>query len=179
MTPGSVARRYARAVYELAQEDNSVAATGAALQEVAAAVGEVTPDALRPGLLSAEARSAIGNKLSAAIGQGSMFGKFLAVVADADRLDQLQGVSEWFQRIDDEAAGRVRARITAADELNPTDRASIRESIAAVTKREVVEEVEVDPGLVGGIRVEVEGRVFDGTVKTRLARLAARMSGEA
>lgn len=179
MASGSVAKRYARAVYELALEDGAVAETGEALAEISAAVGLVDVDALRPGLLSPDARLAIASKVGAAIGEASMLAKFLAVLAESDRLDQLPGISEWFQRIDDEAAGRVRAKFLVADQLDDAARDSIKKMIGAVVGREVIEEVEVDSTLVGGVRVEVEGRVFDGTVKTRLERLAARMSGEA
>ena len=35
-----------------------------------------------------------------------------------------------------------------------------------------------DEELLGGVIVEIEGRVYDGSVRTRLARLAARMSGD-
>jgi F0F1-type ATP synthase delta subunit len=38
--------------------------------------------------------------------------------------------------------------------------------------------VKTDEELLGGVVVELEGRVYDGSIRTRLARLAARMSGE-
>jgi hypothetical protein len=40
-----------------------------------------------------------------------------------------------------------------------------------------VADVAVDPALLGGAVVELEGRVYDGSVKTALARLASRMAG--
>ena len=39
--------------------------------------------------------------------------------------------------------------------------------------------VTVDPDLIGGVMLDASGTVYDGSVKTQLARLADRMAGTA
>jgi hypothetical protein len=48
-----------------------------------------------------------------------------------------------------------------------------------VAKREIVTHVTTDPSLLGGAVVELDGRVYDGSIRTALARLASRMAGSA
>ena len=78
----------------------------------------------------------------------------------------------------DEEAGRVRASITTAAEPAAEDLDSIIATFRKTAGRDVVAEVKTDEELLGGVVVELEGRVYDGSIRTRLARLAARMSGE-
>ena len=174
---GSVARRYAKALYELATEDKAVAEIGAALREVATAVTEIGPEPLREGALDTDARTAIGEAFAAKVGRDGTFGKFLKLVADRDRLARLPEIAQWYAKLADEAAGRVDLAITAAGTLAEPQIEAIRAAFSEIAKREAVPRIEIDPELLGGAIVELDGRVYDGSVRTALARLAARMAG--
>lgn len=177
MTPGSAARRYARALYELAREEGRLDDSAAALAAVADAVAAAPAGVLVPGVLGGDARAKLGAALAAPFGSETTFGKFLRLMAARDRLSELPGVYHWFVKRLDEDAGRVRASITAASQPSAEELESILATFRRVAGREVVAEVTTDDGLLGGAIVEVEGRVYDGSVRTRLTRLAARMSG--
>ena len=177
MTAGSVARRYAKALYELATEDNAVGEIGAALSEVAKAVSEIGADALREEALDADARSAIGNALAAKVGRDGTLGKFFKLVADRDRLGRLPQIAQWYAKLADEAAGRVEVGITAAGKLAEPQIEAIRAAFKQIAKREVVARIDTDPELLGGAIVELDGRVYDGSIRSALARLASRMAG--
>jgi F-type H+-transporting ATPase subunit delta len=177
MTAGSVARRYAKALYELATEDKAVVEIGAALSEVGAAVSEAGADALREGALDADARSAIGDALAGKVGRDGTLGKFLKLVADRDRLGRLPEIAQWYAKLADEAAGRVEVSITAAGALAEPQVEAIRAAFKKIAKREIVARIDTDAEILGGAIVELDGRVYDGSVRTALARLAARMAG--
>ena len=177
MTSGSVARRYAKALYELAAEEKAIVEIGAALREIATAVTELGPDALREGALDADARNAIGEALAGKVGRDATLGKFLKLVAQRDRLARLPEIAQWYAKLADEAAGRVELAITAAGKLAEPQIEAIRAAFSHIAKREVVPRVDTDPELLGGAIVELDGRVYDGSVRTALARLAARMAG--
>ena len=115
--------------------------------------------------------------LAQRVGAQSLLGRFVRVVAANDRLGQLPQVAQWYQRLEDDAAGRVRLEVTSAAALSDADLEALRAAFRKIVNRDVVAVVSTDPELIGGAVVEVEGRVYDGSLKTALARLAARMAG--
>jgi len=178
MTPGSIARRYARALYDLAVADGNIAETGESLGEVSSALAGAA-DELRPGSLSTEQRQKLGASIARPFGGSSTFRKFIQLVAVRDRLAEMAGIAHWFERFQDEAAGRVRLKVRSPEQLSGEAADAISQTFSKVAGKDVLTEQEVDAGLLGGAVVELEGRVFDGSVKTKLARMAARMAGEA
>jgi F-type H+-transporting ATPase subunit delta len=177
VTPGAIARRYGRALFELAVEANSVAEVGAGLSELATAIGSLDQASLAPGFLSAAQRDSLGRVLVASIGPQSTLGAFVGVLVHNDRLDQLPAIRNSFEKFEDAAAARVRAVVRSASLLAEPERAALREKFEAITGRRVLETAEVDPSLLGGVTVEAEGRVYDGSIRTQLARLERRMAG--
>src|SRR5688572_29251655 len=177
MTSGSVARRYARALYDLAREESAIEAIGIALAELSEAVAATGEEAVGEGVLDHDVRTRIGQALAARVGSESLLGRFLQVVADRDRLAQLPAIAQWYRRMEDEAAGRVRLDVTSASALADAELDAIRAVFRKIVNRDVVTVVSTDPDLLGGAVVEVEGRVYDGSLKTALSRLAARMAG--
>ena len=67
--------------------------------------------------------------------------------------------------------------VRSAAPLADSELAALRGKFEAITGRQVLETAEVDPSLLGGVTVETEGRVYDGSIRTQLARLERRMAG--
>ncbi len=177
MTPGSVGRRYGKALFELATEAGEVDAVGLALAELASAVSSLEEGSLAPGLLTEDQRQQLAKALVLRVGGDSLLGRFLGVLAANDRLDQLPRIRETYEKLEDAAASRVRARIRSAFPLSADERTALRKKFETITGRQVVDTAEVDPSLLGGVTVETEGRVYDGSVRTQLARLERQMAG--
>lgn len=178
MTPGSAARRYARALHDLAREEGNVVEVASALREIAEAVQGAAERTLSPGALDADSRARLGSALAAPLGADTTLGKFLRLVAERDRISELPGVYYWFLKQLDEDEGRVRASITTAAVPTAEELDAIVATFRRGAGRDVIAEVTTDESLLGGVIVELEGRVYDGSIRTRLVRLAARMSGE-
>jgi F-type H+-transporting ATPase subunit delta len=178
MTPGSIARRYARALYDLATAEGNADEVGGFLTAVAGAVSDAGDD-LMPGVLATEERQKLGASLARPFGTDSTFGKFVQLVALRDRLNEMPGIDHWFLRYQDEAAGRVRLKVCTPEQLSTEASDSIIRTFSKVAGKEILAETTVDPSLLGGAVVELEGRVFDGSIKTKLARMAAKMAGDA
>ena len=177
MTPGSVSRRYARALYQLATEERAGEAVGAGLKEVASAIEQLGVEQVSEGVLELDARRAIGETLASKVGKDTTLAKFLLLAAERDRIGRLPEIARWYARMEDDAAGRVQLSITTAAELAEPEIAAIRDAFRPVAKREIVAHVTTDPSLLGGAVVELDGRVYDGSIRTALARLASRMAG--
>jgi len=177
MTPGSVSRRYAKALFELAREEGGIDEIGTALAQLAEAVGSIDEAQLAPGVLSHEVRQRIGAALTEKVGVHSTIGKFVRLVAERDRLVILPQVHRWYRRLQDQAAGRVRLRVTSAAGLGDAVVEEIAAAFEKQTNRHVIAETQLDADLIGGVVAEIEGRVYDGSVRTRLQMLSVRMAG--
>lgn len=174
---GAIARRYGRALFELAGEAGNVEEVGATLAELAGAVESLDAGSLAPGLLSLEQRQQLVTSLVARSGGDSVMAKFLGVLATNDRLDQLPGIREQYEKLEDAAAGRVRILVRSAKPLSDAERTALRDRFERITGKKVLDKVEVQEDLLGGVTVEAEGRVYDGSIRTQLARLERRMAG--
>ena len=98
--------------------------------------------------------------------------------------DQLGELARRFSEIAEAERGVVVAEVTTAIELDDALRAKLVKQIAAAVGRPVTLREQVDGSILGGIRINVAGRVLDGTVASQLdsvrqALTTARQGGEA
>ncbi len=181
MISGAAARRYARALFSLAGEENRVQETGQDLAQLADGLGQLEGDPLAAGRMGLTQRQQIAAAMVAGAGEGSTIGRFVRLLAKKDRLAELPAIDECYRAMEDEVEGRVRIAVRSASELTTDELDSIAQRFADLaggrTGGTVLPELEVDPELLGGVEVEVQGRVFDGSVRTRLRRLARSMGG--
>ncbi|NLG24221.1 MAG: F0F1 ATP synthase subunit delta [Clostridiales bacterium] len=62
--------------------------------------------------------------------------------------------------------------------LAESDVASLEQTFAARLREDVRLTQRVDPSLLGGVRVELAGRVYDGSLKNQLARIRRALAAE-
>jgi F-type H+-transporting ATPase subunit delta len=98
-------------------------------------------------------------------------GRFLGLLLSKGRLCYLGQIEENYQRQADDLSGILRAKITAASELDDLQQQAIALSLEKQTGKQVAVSVEVDVSLIGGLKAEIGGRLFDGSVKTQLKRI--------
>lgn len=91
--------------------------------------------------------------------------------AVAENRGQLTGHLDWLAQRVAEERGRRNAMVSSAVELRPEQRQQLAESLARLTGRRVALQTEVDPDLLGGLRVVVGDTVLDGTVRRRLEQV--------
>jgi len=72
---------------------------------------------------------------------------------------------------------RVRATLTSAAPLSPEQLDAIVTALGRQTGRTVLVEQQADPQLLGGLVVDVEGKVYDGSLRTQLEALATSIAG--
>ena len=177
MSSGSVARRYARALFDLSVDAKSTDEVARDLQSLGDALDGMALDDFAPGALDLQLRERIGNAIAAKLGGSALVGNFVRLVAQRDRLAELPAIRDWFQRIRDQAEGRVRIDVASSAPLAAPQLEKIVETFSKLAGRRVTANTRVDATLLGGAVVEMEGRVFDGSVRTALKRLSERMAG--
>ena len=178
MIVGSVARRYARAIFAVAEEQHTLEQTADELRLLGAIGGD--PDiaaALANPLLSAKARRDLAGAVADNLKLNPTTRNFVSLLADHRRLDQIVGIAQAFTHILDQKLQRVRANITSAVPLTDAQRQELVAAFERKLGRTVLAETSVDPQLLGGVVVDVEGTVYDGSVRTQLQTLANRIAG--
>jgi len=177
---GAVARRYAKAVFALAKEAGALQPTADQLARLAAVASEPTlGPVLRSPLLSAARRHDLAQTLSRELTLSELLAHFIQLLADHQRLGELPAIADRYQQLLDTELGRVRVTLRSASPLDAKQEADIVAVFARLTGKQVISRAVVDAELLGGVVVEVRGKVYDGSVRTQLNRVAKELSGAA
>jgi len=172
-----VARVYAQALYQAAEEANQV-------EEVLAELESLINEVFRqdPGLELFFASAAVGrDRKQAAIdaafrGRATpIFANFLSVLNHHDRLDMLRAIVEAFRAIYDRKVGRLTVHVRSAIPLTDAERDRVRKDVRDVAGFEPVLSETVDPDILGGIIIRVRDWVYDASVRARLQAIRNRL----
>jgi F-type H+-transporting ATPase subunit delta len=174
----AVAKRYAKALLALGTESGESESIGRDLDGLAQAFATGALQTFADDTtLDRNARKAVAARVGEVLGVSRLLRNFLGVLAENNRLRDLPAIRSQYERLEDEALGRVRARVLSAQPLSEENRARIDEIFERQTGKRVIAETAVVPDLLGGAVVELQGRVFDGSLRTRLERLRQALSG--
>jgi F-type H+-transporting ATPase subunit delta len=182
MIPGSLARRYARALLGLAQSGPQRDKLAKDLDAFAAlcrsedADGQVVLTVLASERHPAAHRKRLVDAFLRRLGGDPLLGKFLHYVIDRGRMEGVLEIARAYRRMADEAAGRIDAQITSAAPLPPDVLAKIKQALERATGKQVIATTAVDPELIGGVVAKVGSTVVDGSVRAALAQLKAGLS---
>jgi F-type H+-transporting ATPase subunit delta len=128
--------------------------------------------ALTNPTIATEQRMAIVSDLF----DGSEATNLAKLLIESDRVRDVGAIADEFQRLADEAAGRVRATVTTAVELSSKDRDRVAEELSKRLGREIHLDVLVDPAILGGLKLQYGDRLVDASVATRLQQLRRRLA---
>jgi F-type H+-transporting ATPase subunit delta len=129
-----------------------------------------------PGV-SAEQRKQVVGSLWGERGASKLFMRLLALLAERARVELLPAIADAFGKQWNAHRGVVSAQAVSAVELDDAQTTALASAIKAAAGREVELETRVDPGVLGGLRVLMDGRTYDGTVRARLKALREQLSG--
>ncbi len=170
MIEGKLSRRYARAVFELAAGREE--AIGA---EVDGFLGAYENPDLRRVLgnpaFGQDRRKDIVVELAGRLGLSDLTTDFLSLLVTRDRVDGLPSIARHFHRLLDDLRGRVNARVIVSRPLGEGQRESLAAVVGEMSGKTAVLTEEVDPAIIGGLIVEVGGKLYDGSVRTQLQSL--------
>ena len=96
---------------------------------------------------------------------------FMKLLVEKEHFDSFLLCAEWFHQRFNDDSGIVEARVTSAVALTENELAALWVRLAHISGRQVKLITAVDPSLIGGVRVEMDGRRYDNTIQDRLGRL--------
>lgn len=104
-----------------------------------------------------------------------MFANFLRVLANHERLSLLPSIRYVVNQELEKRSGQRRVRVTSGAPLNDQSLDAIRASLRTSLQCEPILETQVDPSLIGGLVIRVGDTVYDGSLKTQIKQLRARL----
>lgn len=174
----SIARRYARALLEVASEASRADAVGEQLSALVTALTQSRElaDIFFNPAFSREQRTRVVEALLATLGKVEpVLANTLRLLVDRNRLDFLPDIARLYRDMADDKAGRVRGRVTSAAELSPETRQSLQQTLQQLTGRNVILETQVDPQVLGGVAAQVGSLLYDGTLRTQLEQMRRQL----
>ena len=173
MISGSIGRRYAKALFGLAVEQDRVEPWSDALRALKVAV-DGSPelrDVLQNPVYTKDQRRAVAAKLVEALKLDAEPASLLYLLSDRNRLAYLDGIVGYFGELADAKLGRVRARVTTAVPVDAAALDAISKKLGAATAATVLVEHAVEPAVLGGVVAQIGSIVYDGSLRTQLEQL--------
>jgi F-type H+-transporting ATPase subunit delta len=173
------ARRYAQAVFRMAQENQELNRWQSDLRKIASMCRDEALFALLENReVSFEEKERV---LSQRLGEiHPMALKLVSMLVAKGRLAMVDYISDEYQQLMDGyrgIEGTGVAEVITAIPLDDEDRLRIGKRITDMVGRPVVLKPKVDPGVIGGIVIRVGDKLIDGSIRSKLAALRKELGG--
>jgi len=179
MTTRTSATRYARALLEVLLKESTPERGAVDLAGVAALLQQF-PELQRaftnPAIPAARKRALV-NELLPKLSLSAPVGKLLLMLAERDRLVLVSDLIQVYQERLEDLQQVVRAEVTTAQPLTPERLSSLQQRLAGATGRTVKVTTKVDPSIIGGVRAQIGGTVYDGSIATQLEAFRQKLEG--
>jgi F-type H+-transporting ATPase subunit delta len=171
MSYEAVARRYARAIFEIAQETGALARLTQEISDFSATYtgNEELRLVLDNPLIPDEQREALLKELGGRMGLSDTAQSTLRLLGRRRRLPALPDIARQLSRLADEEQNVVRAVITSAGPISEAYLARLRGEIEKATGKKVAVTHKQDPSLIAGVVTQIGDQVIDGSVRARLS----------
>lgn len=172
MNDSQSARRYARAIIETAANPQAVREELTAIADALKTNPALFESLANPAIPAANKKAIVAEIFK---GLTAPLPRLFDMLIDAARVELIAEIAvryrnEWNARNNVHAA-----KVVTAMPLDDAGKEQIRKAIERAVSGTVEMETRVDPALVGGLKVEVDGHMFDGTVKARLKALRQQL----
>ncbi|MDP2916986.1 MAG: F0F1 ATP synthase subunit delta [Dehalococcoidia bacterium] len=169
-------RRYAQAVFELALEKKELDRWQSDLVKVSGRARDAALVAVMESpKIGFEAKVEL---LSEQVKDLNPLARNLVhLLVSKGRFGILGEIAGEYQRLLDSYRGIGKAEVYTAIPLDEADRQRLAERLGAIFDKKMVVKAEVDPGIIGGILARVNGKLIDGTTRTKLSALKDELAG--
>jgi F-type H+-transporting ATPase subunit delta len=171
----ALATVYARSLFELAQQaggQSKIAEVAAELEEIAELMrsNKQFHEFLSSPVIDRKARGESLRRIFSNRVTDLML-RFLLVLNDNGRVGHLESIAAAFDRMVQEAFGRVEVDVFTAAPLAPDQRSSIAERIRKALNREPVLHTYTEPAMIGGLKLRIGDQLIDGSIANKLRRM--------
>ncbi len=172
MIEGRLSRRYAKAIFALAREEHGEENFALELDRFVEAYNTSPLNmVLTNPTLGVQTRKNIAVQIAQTLNLPALVIRFLSFLTERDRLAYLPSITLRYHRLLDEAKGRVEARVVTPTPLAAAMMEKVNRVLKGICGKEVILKEHIRPELIGGLLIELEGKVYDGSIRTQLERM--------
>ncbi|MBM7616822.1 F-type H+-transporting ATPase subunit delta [Weissella uvarum] len=172
LTSTAVGKRYARALFELTHPDHTDDSVLADLQAIQTVLSD-NPDLLE-ALTSVNIAKSDKKQMLKTLTQDAapLVQHLVDMVFENGRITDLPMIIKQYQHLVDEAEKRVTVHVTTAIALDDQQRERLRQKLMHILDANtIVLDEQIDPSIIGGVKIETHNRVLDGSLATKLAQI--------
>lgn len=174
MSNNSLAKRYARALFSIGEEENTVEVLGQDLEDFALALGANEKELLSvlttPIIEDSELLALIAT-LSEKMQLQQHTISFISLLVEKKRLAIFSDIASLYRDMADKKLGIIRAEVETAVELSEEEKKQVQLTLAEVNNvalDKLMVEYNVNPDLIGGIVSKVGDTLYDASIRSRL-----------
>lgn len=171
------ARRYADALLQLTEEVNKTDTIRKDLQGILSTV-EQSRDLrnmlLSPIIKSHNKRTVLQKIFSSQVDELTL--TFIDLITNKKREVLLVEILNAYEDSYNKLKSIKKAKVTSAFDLSANEKKKLVSSLEQKTQSTIVADYEVDASLVGGLKVQIQDTIYDGTIKHKLDRLETLFS---
>jgi F-type H+-transporting ATPase subunit delta len=168
-----IAKRYAKALFSLAQSEKKIEQYGQELDGFVQLMDQV-PDlanAIQNPLYPEKVRKTVFRQLADKVGLTPIMKSFVDLLISKGRVGGLVDIRDYYHKLIDEASNIARAELKAPVPLEEQEISHIAKTLEKMTGKKIVVEFQEDPELIGGVVARIGDLVLDGSVRTQLLNI--------
>ena len=171
MSQGVIARRYAKALINLAEKDLEI--TGNSLAAIADVYSNSTElsEVLSDTKVSSQIKQDVLKNILKKIKVSKLVDTFIRYLLAKRRIVLLPNIERAFNLLLQEKLGRIEAGITVAQEIPEVTVGKLEKAISRYSGKEVTVKITIDPAIIGGIVTRIGSVVIDGSIHTQLNQI--------
>jgi F-type H+-transporting ATPase subunit delta len=176
----SASLQYANAMADIALAQGAAEPAAKQLREFGAAYAQSAElrTFLASPAVSIEDKHAVIEKLVARLGASKIIRNFLFVLADHRRTHLIPEVILAFHEVIRQREGVAEAEVSSAVELSAAQKKEMAATLARLTGKKMETKYALDPALLGGAVVRIGDTIYDGSLRSRLNAMRARLAAE-
>lgn len=174
MTGNIVARRYAKALFAVAQEQPGKGEASAQYGEDLSKLAELLKNApelmriFRNPIFSVEEKKGVVEKVLEKTAPSDMVRNFCLLLADKNRLAFLPEINVAYGALLDEEQGVLRGKLVTAVKLSDVMQKSVVDKLEKESGQKIILDYEVDEDIIGGLMLKIGGKVLDASIRAQL-----------
>ena len=171
MSRGVIARRYAKALINLAEKDlENTGKSLTALADVFSNSAELS-EVLSDTKVSSQIKQNVLKEILKKIKVSKLVDTFIRYLLAKRRIVLLPNIERAFNLFLQEKLGRIEAGITVAQEISEVTVGKLEKAISRYSGKEVTVNITIDPAIIGGIVTRIGSVVIDGSIHTQLNQI--------
>jgi len=176
----SASLQYANAMADIALAQGAAEPAAKQLHDFGAAYTESAElrTFLASPAVSVEAKHAVIEKIMARLGASKIIRNFLFVIVDHRRTQLIPEVIAAFHQVIRRRQGVAEAEVSSTIELSAGQKKEIAATLARLTGKKIETKYALDPALLGGAVVRIGDTIYDGSLRSRLNQMRARLAAE-